>query len=148
MRQWGIAALVAASMLAVVGPAKAQPGTFRPPLSPYLNLLRGGNPAINYYGLVRPEQQFTQSIQQLQMQATAGPVAAPLEGVQTLPYTGHPVRFVNYSHYYNFYGQNPIMGSGTVYNANIANTLPGVRPPTINAAPFVGVGAGVGFRRF
>src|SRR5205823_8814611 len=110
MRQWGIVAFGAASILALVGPAKTQPGSFRPPLSPYLNLLRGGNPAINYYGLVRPEQQFTRSIEQLQMQGTAGPVVAPLEGLQTLPYTGHPVRFVNYSHYYNFYGQNPIMG--------------------------------------
>lgn len=25
-----------------------------PPLSPYLNLLRGGNPAVNYFNAVRP----------------------------------------------------------------------------------------------
>src|SRR5215203_848978 len=30
-------------------------GAPRPGLSPYLNLNRGGNPAINYYGLVRPQ---------------------------------------------------------------------------------------------
>ena len=30
------------------------PSNYRPPLSPYLNLLRGGDPAINYYYAVRP----------------------------------------------------------------------------------------------
>ncbi len=30
------------------------PGGLRPPLSPYLNLLRGGDPAVNYYYGVRP----------------------------------------------------------------------------------------------
>ncbi len=30
------------------------PSGYRPPLSPYLNLLRGGDPAINYYYAVRP----------------------------------------------------------------------------------------------
>lgn len=59
---------IAATML-FVGSARAQPnyGTGRyanpgtvgqPTFSPYLNLLRGGNPALNYYGLVRPEREF------------------------------------------------------------------------------------------
>src|SRR5262245_56181717 len=30
----------------------------RPTFSPYLNLLRQGDPVLNYYGLVRPEQEF------------------------------------------------------------------------------------------
>ena len=30
------------------------PSGYRPPLSPYLNLLRGGDPAINYFYAVRP----------------------------------------------------------------------------------------------
>ena len=35
--------------------------------SPYLNLLRGGNSTLlNYYGLVRPEQEFRQANQQFQ----------------------------------------------------------------------------------
>src|SRR5215203_6920838 len=36
-------------------PAGFGQGAPRPGLSPYLNLGRGGNPAINYYGLVRPQ---------------------------------------------------------------------------------------------
>src|SRR5438046_1979001 len=40
-----------------------------PPYSPYLNLLRpGANPAINYYGLVRPQQDFARSMQSIQGQ--------------------------------------------------------------------------------
>ena len=65
-------ALVAACVGA--GEASAQPplpagpvGITRPPFSPYLNLVRpGGSPALNYYGLVRPEVQARQSIQNLQ----------------------------------------------------------------------------------
>ena len=42
-------------------------GNSRPAFSPYLNLLRGGNSTLfNYYGLVRPEQQFRQADSQLQ----------------------------------------------------------------------------------
>jgi hypothetical protein len=37
-------------------------GQSRPAFSPYLNLLRGGNSTLqNYYGLVRPEQNFRQA---------------------------------------------------------------------------------------
>lgn len=35
-------------------PGVAMPPNYRPPISPYLNLLRGGDPAINYYYAVRP----------------------------------------------------------------------------------------------
>lgn len=38
----------------------------RPTVSPYVNLLRGGGAGLNYYGLVRPEQQVGQALQQLQ----------------------------------------------------------------------------------
>jgi hypothetical protein len=47
--------------------APFQPAT--PTYSPYLNLLRGGGTTVfNYYGLVRPEQQFRQSFQGLEQQ--------------------------------------------------------------------------------
>lgn len=40
-----------------------------PTYSPYLNLLRGGGTTVfNYYGLVRPEQQFRQAFQGLEQQ--------------------------------------------------------------------------------
>lgn len=77
-----------------------------PAFSPYLNLLRGGvNPAVNYYGLVRPQIAFqqqsfllqqqvnqnAQSLQTLQTLSTAGLAAQQ----PMLPYTGHPVVFNN-----------------------------------------------------
>src|SRR5256885_1629029 len=47
----------------------------RPPLSPYLNLNRGGIPAVNYYGLVRPQLQTERFIQQQEILAgQAAPV--------------------------------------------------------------------------
>src|SRR5436190_462969 len=42
-----------------------------PPVSPYVNLLRRNNPLfLNYEGIVRPQVEFRQSIQNLQQQAT------------------------------------------------------------------------------
>src|SRR5262249_8648545 len=73
-------------------------GPTTPPYSPYLNLLRPGNPAINYYGLVRPQFDFRQQIQGLQ-QLTA-PATLEAQTANTLPTTGHPVQFLNYSHYF------------------------------------------------
>ena len=43
----------------------------QPAVSPYINLLRRDNPAyLNYYGLVRPEVEFRNSINLLQQQVT------------------------------------------------------------------------------
>jgi hypothetical protein len=77
----------------------------RPVFSPYLNLLRGGtNPAINYYGLVRPEIDFRNSILGLQQQVDAQAAAtATAEGAGALG-TGHPTQFNNLSHYFNYQG--------------------------------------------
>jgi hypothetical protein len=89
----------------------------RPPISPYLNLFRGGNPAINYYDLVRPQQDFAAAIQ-MQQQALFGPQA--LTGVGAgpgLPPTGHPATFMNFGHYYG----TRIAGS--------ANLRPAMVPP-------------------
>jgi len=78
----------------------------RPPVSPYLNLLgTNRNPAINYYGIVRPELRF-----QVQQQAL-GQQVRRLEGqVDELdtrrarpagePDTGSRSYYFNYSHYY------------------------------------------------
>lgn len=84
-------------------PAAAQPpGVPRSPYSPYLNLARPGNPAINYYGLVRPEQEFRNSIANLRGQV--GTLNQEVNRINPnatgLPQTGHPVAFMNYSHYY------------------------------------------------
>lgn len=73
----------------------------RPTVSPYLNLTRGGNPAVNYFTLTRPPidlraQQFRQQ------QATQGLQREIDEGVRAseLPPTGHAASYMNYSHYY------------------------------------------------
>jgi hypothetical protein len=103
----------------VMPPARAQnpyanpvgPGGYRPPTySPYLNLLRPGNPAANYYGLVRPQVTFANAIQGLQREitATAAQVAAGDQTDPGLPTTGHTTSFLNYSHYFSLGG-----GGGT-----------------------------------
>jgi hypothetical protein len=81
----------------------------RPPVSPSLNLLRGGNPGVNYYTLVRPQVDTNRALLQLQQQqlalSQAGQPLAPMmlgsgAALGDLPITGHPVGFWNYGRYY------------------------------------------------
>src|SRR6266849_4481527 len=57
------------------------PGNVNPPgASPYLNLLRSGSSqAVNYYGLVRPQTDFRNSIQGLQQQVRTLGMEPPRE---------------------------------------------------------------------
>src|SRR5579883_146474 len=102
--------LVLAVLAAVIplgaGTARAQfapparpnygPG-YRPQLSPYLNLIRGGDPAANYFLGTVPEQErrynaqvFGSEINALERR-TLGSVLTPEEAIfETLPGTGHP----------------------------------------------------------
>jgi hypothetical protein len=109
-------AVLTASVLAGVTPAGAQqlgaPGNFgqppanpfgNPAISPFLNLNRGGNPAINYFGIVQPQLQTSQSLQQLQQgqmsleqNAMYGQTGTGAFGSMT----GHPAVFMNTLHYY------------------------------------------------
>src|SRR5205823_4709422 len=86
------------------GQALGQVGAYTPPypqrpaVSPYLNLNRfGANPAINYYGLVQPQQQMQQQLMNLQNQqnllagAAPGAQVTPLDQQLPLSTTGHPV---------------------------------------------------------
>jgi hypothetical protein len=96
----------------------------RPAFSPYLNLLnRNTNPAIQYYGIVRPEEEFTTSIQQLQVQGTSlQQSVGNLEANAAIPPTGHRSQFMNYNKYFqNLNGPNPMTPG--------ANTGIGTRPP-------------------
>jgi hypothetical protein len=80
-----------------------------PQLSPYLNLLRGGNPAANYFSGVLPEidrrlnsQVFSAEIQDLERRLIVTPQQPVDELIAgALPGTGHPVQFLNDSPYYN-----------------------------------------------
>jgi hypothetical protein len=107
-------ALIALTLLLAAAAARAQapvqPPTqlYTPPVvSPYLNLLNRGNPAINYYGIVRPQMQQTQQLQMLQFgltrtaeEATAA-LTQPTTAPGALPDTGHTAGFMTYTRYFN-----------------------------------------------
>lgn len=117
MRLPAIVSLTAVGLLifAAAARARAQDGQpalgpmARPTFSPYLNLLRRGDPVLNYYGLVRPQLELRGSVQQLQ-QRLSGQLISEEERASALPATGHPSRFMHYSHYFlNMGTGNPSM---------------------------------------
>jgi hypothetical protein len=80
----------------------------QPTLSPYLNLLRGGNIAANYFLGVLPDiqqrsinAQYGSAILNLERRTTQRPEAPTDELFPPLPSTGHPTFFMNYGPYYN-----------------------------------------------
>src|SRR5262245_42360082 len=84
----------------IYGPRAVGP-VVNPPFSPYLNLLRRGNPAyLNYFGLVRPEVDFRNSLIGLQQQAIANQQGVAGLEATAFPTTGHATRFLNTSHYF------------------------------------------------
>jgi hypothetical protein len=115
----------------------------RPAYSPYLNLLRGGDPAFNYYGLVRPQMDFMTNLQQLQQQSLLGQPTGPVDSAAVLLITGHRSQFMNFSHYY---GQR-IAGPGTLP----PSTVPAATVPPVTVAPatvpFATIGVGTSIRR-
>jgi hypothetical protein len=112
----GVTAL-AVIFLATADRAFAQ-GNYRsfgpPTVSPYINILRGGvNPAINYYGLVRPQLYFQNTLNQVQQQQLSDESTLAAQGQPgAVPVTGHISYFRNYSHYYA-QGTNFRQGVGT-----------------------------------
>jgi hypothetical protein len=85
----------------------------RPALSPYLNLLRGGDPASNYYLGVIPEFQRrffenravgdfeTLGRRTAQTRDLLDEILATQPLVRTLPPTGHATSFQNYGTYFS-----------------------------------------------
>jgi hypothetical protein len=72
----------------------------RPTVSPYLNLLQNGNPAINYYGLVRPQMAYDRAFQNLGNSINAlGNNVNALDINQT-PQTGHRSSFQTQGQYF------------------------------------------------
>ena len=90
----------------------------RPAFSPYLNLARfGASPALNYYGLVRPQMQLSSSVQALQSQALA-PSTQDFLAEQAIT-TGNAFGYQNYQSYFqNQYSFNGSGGFGTNRGAN------------------------------
>lgn len=98
---------------------RPNPVTPGPTVSPYINLLRsGGNPALNYYGLVRPQFEAIagfQAVQQRfgQLSERQGPADLPNDAFVT----GHGSSFMNYGSYF--------------MTTNVtANAPPSIRVPT------------------
>lgn len=99
----------------------------QPAYSPYLNLFRGGSPFYqNYYGLVRPEQDFRNALNQLQQPGGLGyPDQAYAPGPANLYVTGHPAFFLNTEGYFpansgtsnnGIGGIHPNFGASSQYN--------------------------------
>jgi hypothetical protein len=103
----------------------APPST--PPNSPYLNLLRrGASPAVNYYGLVRPEQNLRQSLQGLQAATASNEQSiADLNTGGPAP-TGANAQFFNHGRY--FLTQRS--GSGGGWTSSVSPTAGSVGGPT------------------
>jgi hypothetical protein len=125
--------LLSGTASAQLPPPGANPIT-RPPISPYLNLLRpGSNIAQNYYGLVRPEFAFRGGIGGLQQQVdlnsqllTTG-AAAGGTGVGGVPTTGHVAVFLTTGGYFlNRTGARGGVGGGTGGGTGVGGQAGGV----------------------
>jgi hypothetical protein len=118
--------VVALGLSVTASDARAQaPGAPPPPYSPYLNLVRPGvNPAINYYGLVRPQQDFARSMQVIQGQLlnTQQAIADQASGDLT---TGHPTFFMNSGGY--FMNMGPGLAGGAARAPAVGGSVPGSR---------------------
>ena len=111
MKKWPV--LVGLLLATAPGAAWAQaPGinpAARPAYSPWLNLNRpGGSLTQNYYGLIRPQVNATNMIQQLQQQTTALQQQES-KASNELPATGHVTGFLNHTKYFlNRGGATPL----------------------------------------
>jgi hypothetical protein len=79
----------------------------RPQLSPYLNLLRGGSPAANYYLGVIPERErrsnaalVGSAINDLEWRSRYG-AGGELDLGEPITSSGHPTAFLNTGSYFN-----------------------------------------------
>jgi hypothetical protein len=106
----GFTASAVVIMLLGAGQVRAQvpgaptPGP-RPTYSPYLNLFRQGQPLYqNYYGLVRPQVQFENSVNRLQQQVTSNREALSQQEEANinpeLRPTGHPFSYFSHQGFF------------------------------------------------
>jgi hypothetical protein len=80
----------------------------RPQLTPYLNLLRGGSPAANYYLGVVPERErranaalFGTALSDLEWRTRYGAGGGELDLAEPITSSGHPTAFLNTGTYFN-----------------------------------------------
>lgn len=85
----------------------------------WLNLNRpGGTAAQNYFGIVRPNNMFQNSLQNVQQEFGNLTQSATNADANTVRATGHAATFMNYGHYY------PRMGGGSGSGASRTPTSP------------------------
>jgi hypothetical protein len=103
-----------------------------PVLSPYLNLFRRDTlPAINYYGIVRPQFDVNASLQQLQEQSLQNRQELTAEAERVAPTTGHPVQFQNQGPYFLTLNRPTVAGGkGAVTTFRPRPQLPPTGAPT------------------
>jgi hypothetical protein len=94
-----------------------------PAYSPYLNLLRSGNPAYNYYGLVRPQIATANAFQALGNNQYSQNVGPSMNANQPLQ-TGNRSTFMTHTRFFLNQGG----GRGTVGNNPIARPGAGNQP--------------------
>ena len=123
MSKWHV--LVCLLVLQGTAPLWAQAPGFnpaaRPTVSPWLNLnRRGTSPAVNLYGLVRPQMNFTNAIQQLQQEVATSQPQPTTTAASDLPATGHVAGFLNHHKYF--------MNRGGVSGTNAPTTAAKIQP--------------------
>jgi hypothetical protein len=114
---------------AVLQPAHAQIPNYgldpsrRPPVSPYINLLRtGASPGVSYYGIVRPEFAYSAALGQLQGQQTIlANQQQELTAATALPATGHKSGFMTQSKYFMTSGGQ---SQATTFSRSVATPPP------------------------
>lgn len=142
-----LALFAAAPLLAQPVPPGGVPQ--RPTFSPYLNLLnRGAGPAVNYFGMVRPQQQFQQQAGLLQQQLNTANTefqSLQLQNQQLatglinvfLPQTGNVAVFNNTGNYFNRIGGG---AGGTTFGGGGSRPGGGFQPSFARPGPTGGSG--------
>lgn len=144
--------LSATPVMAQLGGNRIQRPLDRPTVSPYLNLFRRGNsgsPILNYYGLVRPQQEFYQqhqdleqgryNFQQPQNQSLSTVNGQRIPGGYTMGITGHGVSFMTHG---SRSGEQNSAGFGTGNRGNPA--LPGAADSSLPSGQGYGNSFGTG----
>jgi hypothetical protein len=141
-----VVALFGWALLATESQAQYQ----NPAVSPYINLNRGGNPAVNYYGLVRPQFAANSALQSFGADLHTLSLSPGTQGNanQQRPQTGNRSSFMTHTRYFmnnggGRSGANPSggLGAGTPgFGAGTpglgAGTAPGMHQPFPSLSSF------------
>jgi hypothetical protein len=106
----------------VTGPPQTPGRPYTPPaFSPYLNLYRSNNPGIDYFGLVRPQLEFNNFIQQQGLLNSQFLNQTGAQQASSGFVTGHTTRFLSYNQYFMSVGSG---GGGSIAGPQTAPPPP------------------------